>query len=119
MSILPCSHFDLDHAAADVQVALRIRNLDAGFAQFGLDREVQVASITPRPITHFTAPNHELKLDGVGAKLVEKNIRCRVLQCMWVLTASGDQCFAYLVDVAAISDADWNTKTHARIAVGP
>ena len=36
-----------------------------------------------------------------------------------MFAGSGNQRFAHSVDVAAISDADRNAKTHPRIAVGP
>ena len=53
--------FGLEHAAADMQVALREGNLDAGFAEFLLDREVQIALETAGPVAHFAAPDDQLE----------------------------------------------------------
>jgi len=102
-----------------MEIALWIWNFDAGRAQMFVDQEIQIAFESARPITHFHAPDHQLEVDRAVAEFVEKNARRRIGERGGMFAGGGNQRIAHFVDVAAISDADWNAKTHPRIAVGP
>src|SRR5262245_21420351 len=51
-----CDVFHLEHAVADVHVALGKRKLDADFTKLLSDGKIEVAAITAWTIAHFTAP---------------------------------------------------------------
>src|SRR5438105_3175766 len=74
-------------SAANVQIALREGNLDAGFAEFFFDREIEIALEPARPMAHLTAPDHQLEFDRAFAKLFQENARGRVLQHMRIRRA--------------------------------
>lgn len=63
MSILRGNVFDFESAVANVEIALREGDLDPGLAQFLRHREIEIAAVTPWPIAHFAAPDHQLKVD--------------------------------------------------------
>src|SRR5437899_12841207 len=81
----------LEHTAADVEIALRIWNFDAGRAQLFVDQKIQIALEPPRPITHFHAPDHELEVHCAVAELVQENARRRISKRGWMLPGSRKQ----------------------------
>src|SRR5215217_5513617 len=64
--------FHFERAAADVQVALRIRDLDSGSSEMLIDQIIQVAAEAPRTVTHFAAPGNQFEIDGAIAKFLQK-----------------------------------------------
>src|SRR5438105_14228442 len=80
----------LEHSGPDVKVALWERNFDAGYAEFFLDCEIEIALEAAWSMTHLTAPDDELKIDGTLAKLLQEYARGRLMQDVRVVPASGD-----------------------------
>src|SRR5215471_14834930 len=72
--------FHFERAAADMQVALGIWDLDSGNGEMLVDQVIQVASEPARPITHFAAPGNELEIDSAVAKFFQKRGRLRIIQ---------------------------------------
>ena len=70
-------------------------------------------------MTHLTAPDDELEVDGVFAKLLQEHARGRIVQDVRIALAGGNQRFAHFVYVAPVGDTHRNAKPHPRIAVGP
>ena len=65
--------FRLENAAPDVQIALRKGNFDPGFAQFSLDREIQIAPKAAGSMAHLAAPDDKLEIDRALAETFEEN----------------------------------------------
>src|ERR1700730_9741596 len=80
------SVLDLQHAAANAQVALRKRHFDPRFAEFLFDSEIEVAAKTTRPVTFLAALYHQLKFQGVFSELLQENAGSRILQCVRIFT---------------------------------
>src|SRR5205814_5634185 len=80
----------LEHSGPDVKVALWERNFDAGYAEFFLDCEIQIALEAAWSMTHLTAPDDELKIDGTLAKVVQEYARGRIPQDVRIAPAGGD-----------------------------
>src|SRR6476659_1467090 len=102
-----------------MQIALRERNLDPGFAKFFFDGEVEIAFKPARTMAHLGAPNDELEIDGALAELLQENARRRFFEDMRITASGRDQGISHLMHVAAVSDADRDAETHPRIAVSP
>jgi hypothetical protein len=108
-----------ERAAANVEIALREGDFDSGLAQFLFNCEIKIAPKTAWPITFFAAPHHQLEFECVLAEFFQENRGRRVLQCVRIFAASSEKRLANLVDVAAVSDPHRNSKTYARVAIGP
>jgi hypothetical protein len=80
----------LEHSAPDVKVSLREGNLDAGFAEFLLDGEIEIALESARPMTHLAAPDDQLELDGAVAELLQENTGRRIVQDVRMAFAGRD-----------------------------
>src|SRR6516162_6807683 len=72
--------FHFQCAAADMQVALGIWNLDTDGGEMLVDQVIQIASEPARAVTHFTAPGNELEINGAIAKFFQKRGRLRMLE---------------------------------------
>src|SRR4029453_1741137 len=88
---LGCDVFHLEHAVPDMHVALGKRKLDPDFSKFLGNGKVEVAPITALPRAHFTAPDHQFKVDRVLAELLKKNARFRFLQCVRISLSDSEQ----------------------------
>src|ERR1700750_2903222 len=65
--------FDAQNTAPNVEVALRIGDLDLSLPQLLLDREIQIALEPAGTVAHFAAPDHELEIDGALAEFLQEN----------------------------------------------
>src|SRR2546421_1378520 len=111
--------FRFQNPAPNVQVALRKWNLDAGFAQFFFDGEIEIAFEPARAMAHLAAPDDQLEIDRAFSEFVQEHARRRIFQDVGITPAGGDERFADFVDVAAVSYPDRNPEPDPRIAVGP
>src|ERR1043166_994530 len=111
--------FHFERSTADMQVALRVWNFDAGSREMLVDQVIQVASEPARSMTHLAAPGYKFKINRAIAKLLQKRRRFRIVQRRWMLARGGDECLTHFVHIAPISHADGQTKPHTRIAILP
>jgi hypothetical protein len=102
-----------------MQVALRERNLDPGFAQFFFDREIEIALEAAGPMAHLAAPDYQFEVDRALAELFQEYTRRRIFQDVGITPSSGNSSIAHFVDIASVSHADRHPETHSRIAKGP
>ena len=70
--------FHFDDPVADVQVALRIWNLDPGCGQMFVDQVIQVAFEAAGLVAHLLGPGDKLEVDGAIAKFLQISRRLRV-----------------------------------------
>src|SRR4029077_11485784 len=103
---------DFFKATAQMQIALRVGNLNSGRPQLTKNRVIQIAAEPSWPIAHFLAPNHELEIDGALADAVEKYAWLRLCKRRWVLFRGSNQCLAHLVRITVGRHADWNSEAH-------
>src|ERR1043166_872822 len=92
-------------SAADMQVALREGNLDAGFAEFLLDREIQVAFEAARPMTHFTAPHDQLEGERVFSELRQKHARSWIVQHVRIALPGRNQRGSHFVYIGPVRNS--------------
>src|SRR4029077_12087967 len=102
-----------------MEVALRVRNFNACFAQLLRNGEIQIAPEPARPITHFLAPHHQFKVDRAFAESLQKYRWLRLGQHVRIFSRYFHQGIPYFLQIAVIGDTDRNAKTHARIAISP
>ena len=110
---------DFDDALPDSDIALRRRDLDPGFAEFFLNGKVDIAAVTPWPIAHFAAPHDEFEIDRAFSKFVQKYTRRGILQRIRIFPPRRQERLPDFINIAAVSDANRNAKTHSGIAVSP
>src|SRR5256885_3155575 len=118
-SFLRIDLFYLKNPTPDVQIALREGQFNSGFAQILFNREIDFALVTARAITHLATPDYQLEFNRVVTELFQEHARFGIAQRVRIVFTGRNQRGAHLLDIAAVSDADWNSKAHPRIAVGP
>src|SRR3954469_17879568 len=82
-------YFGLQDATPNVQIALRIRDLDPGFAQFFFDGEIQIAFEPAGTMAHLAAPDDQLEIERAVAELLQENAGCGVFEDMSSTSAGG------------------------------
>src|SRR2546423_11092363 len=93
---------DSEHSASNMEIALRIRNLNSSFAQFFFDREIEIALEAAGAMAHLAAPHDQLEIDRACAELFQKNARRGIVEDVRITSPGGDERAAHLPDVAAI-----------------
>ncbi len=72
MSILWRGAFHFEHAVANVEIALRIWNFDAGGGEMLVNQKIQIALESARAMAHFLTPDDQLKIDCAITELLQK-----------------------------------------------
>src|ERR1051325_2113345 len=84
-----------------------------------VDEEIQITFESPRPITHFHAPDHKLEIDRALAKFFEEYAWGWVFQRCGRFAGRSDQRIPDFIDIASVGDAHRDAKSHSWIAISP
>src|SRR5437588_13032317 len=102
-----------------MKIALRIRNLNPAFLEFVRNCEIEVATKTSRPVIHLLTPDSKLQINRAFSELIEEYVRSRLRDHVGIFMGDFQERLTYFIQVAAIGDRDWDSKSHPRVSIEP
>ena len=117
--VLVCSRIEIDCAAANVNIALRIRHLYFVLLKLIVNGKVDRAREFAPALDQRSGPCTQLELEPVFAELYKPDDRSRSFQNVIDVFSRFKQCLFDFSNIHAVGNTDGNSKAYLAFAVGP